>query len=422
MHGSIGLIKVLICILVLSINVSLGFTADSIKVGVAGPHSGSLASYGIPTARAAELVKNKYNENGGVLGKNIELITEDDQCDPTTATSIATQLVAEGIDVVLGHICSGATLAALEVYKNAPKVVLSPASTNTHLTQSGEYPNFFRTIAPDDEQVRLQVEFALDILNINKFAIVHDNSTYGKDLAEYAKTFLEADSRAVVVAYESITPGLSDYSNLVQIIEQSNAEATIYGGSHPEASKIITQIREMNMDTLFISGDAIKDDAFIAAAGDHAEGVYASAPTDMSNNSLYQLAVEEHIQAYGEDPGAFFAQAYAGAMVLLEAIVNAGSTDYAAVRNSLLNDFFITPLGRIRFDEKGDAIGVGFSIYKVIDSEFVEVYFKDMDKKCYADFDEDYDVDGEDLVEFGTTEKEVTLERLAEEFGRTDCI
>ena len=87
-----------------------------------------------------------------------------------------------------------------------------------------------------------------------------------------------------------------------------------------------------------------------------------------------QMAVEEHVQAYGEEPGAFFPQAYAATMALLNAIKNAGSTDQEAVSEALRSKFVLTPLGRISFDEKGDATGVGFSMYKVINGEFVEVY------------------------------------------------
>jgi branched-chain amino acid transport system substrate-binding protein len=265
-------------------------------------------------------------------------------------------------------------MAALETYKNAAIVVMSPASSNPELTQSGDYPSFFRTIAPDDDQARLIVDYALNILKVSKIAVLHDNQAYGKGLAELVKGFLDADTRASVVLYESITPGLMDYSNVVQNIDQSNAEAAIYCGYHPEASKIVTQMREMNMDTVFISDDAVKDDSFILAAGNNAEGVYASAPKDLSNNPMYQSAVEEHVQAYGEDPGPFFPQAYAATMALLNAIKNAGSTNQEAVSEALRSNFVETPLGRIRFDEKGDAIGVGFSMYKVINGEFVEVY------------------------------------------------
>ena len=353
--------------------VGIGTAADTIKLGVAGPHSGDLASYGIPTVKAAELVVKKINAKGGVMGKQVELLVEDDVCKPEIATNTATKLVSEGVDVVLGHICSGATKAALGIYKDANKIAMSPSATNPALTQSGDYPNFYRTIASDDAQAQLEVDFALNILKAKKIAVLHDKGDYGKGLAEFAKSFLEKDPRAKVVLFEGVTPGAVDYSAVVQKIKQSGADAVIFGGYHPEASKIVTQMRKKKMKTTFVSDDGVKDDTFIKVAGQYAEGVYATGPKDLSSNAMYNEAVEEHRKAYGEDPGAFYPQAYAATLALLNAIEKAGSTDYDALRKALQTNDVDTPLGKIRFDAKGDATGVGFSVYQVKNGKYVEV-------------------------------------------------
>ena len=351
----------------------LALAADTIKLGVAGPHSGDLASYGIPTIKAAELVVKDINAKGGVLGKQVELIVEDDVCKPEVATNTATKLVGDGVNVVLGHICSGATKAALGIYKDSKIVVMSPSATNPALTQSGDYPNFYRTIASDDAQARLEVDFALDILKVKKVAVLHDKGDYGKGLAEFAKKFLENDPRAEIVLYEGITPGAMDYSAVVQKIKRNGAEAVIFGGYHPEASKIVTQMRKKKMKTIFISDDGVKDDTFIKVAGVYAEGVYATGPKDVSSNPMAIAANEAHKAAYGEDPGAFFLNAYAAALALLNAIEQAGSTDYDAISNALKTKYVETPLGKIRFDDKGDATGVGFSMYRVKDGVYIEL-------------------------------------------------
>ncbi len=347
--------------------------ADTIKLGVAGPHSGDLASYGIPTVKAAELVVKNINAKGGVLGKKVELIVEDDVCKPEVAANTATKLVGAGVNVVLGHICSGATKAALGIYKDSKIVVMSPSATNPALTQSGNYPNFFRTIASDDAQAKLEVEFALNVLKVKRIAVLHDKGDYGKGLAEFAKGFLEKDPRAKVVLYEGITPGAVDYSAVVQKIKRKKAEAVIFGGYHPEASKIVTQMRKKKMKTYFISDDGVKDDTFIKVAKQYAEGVYATGPKDVSKNPLTIKARAEHVKAYGSDPGAFFENAYAAALALLNAIEKAGSTDYDAIVKALRTQYVDTPLGKIRFDERGDAIGVGFAMYRVKGGKYIEV-------------------------------------------------
>ena len=240
------------------------------------------------------------------------------------------------------------------------------------MTKSGDYPNFYRTIAADDEQGKLASDFVTTQLSAKKVAVLHDKGDYGKGLAEFAKAFLEADPRAEVVLYEGITPGAVDYSAVVQKIKRSEAEAVIFGGYHPEASKIVTAMRKKKMDTVFISDDGVKDDTFIKVAGKYAEGVYATGPKDVSDNPLAKKANEDHKKTYGQDPGAFFLNAYAATQALLNAIDKAGSTDYEAVAKALKTEYVETPLGKIKFDERGDAEGVGFSMYQVKNGVYVE--------------------------------------------------
>ena len=346
---------------------------DTIKLGVAGPHSGDLASYGIPTIKAAELVVKKVNAAGGVLGKKVELLVEDDVCKPEVATNTATKLISSKVDVVLGHICSGATKAAMGIYKDSKIIAMSPSATNPGLTQSGDYPNFFRTIASDDAQAKLEVDFALGVLKLKKIAVLHDKGDYGKGLAEFAKSFLEQDPRGEVVLYEGITPGAVDYSAVVSKVKRSGAEAVIFGGYHPEASKIVSQMRKKRMKTIFISDDGVKDDTFIKVAKKYAEGVYATGPMDVSSNPMAIAANEAHKKAYGTDPGAFFLNAYSAALALLNAIEQAGSTDYDAIAKALRTKDVATPLGNIHFDKRGDATGVGFSMYQVQNGVYVEL-------------------------------------------------
>ncbi|GAB1536661.1 branched-chain amino acid ABC transporter substrate-binding protein [Geovibrio sp. ADMFC3] len=349
-------------------------STEPIKIGVAGAHSGDLASYGLPTVNAVKLYVDEVNKNGGIDGRMVELYIEDDVCKPEVATNTASKLVSEKVVAVVGHICSGATKAALGIYKDAGILVISPSATNPELTQSGEYPNFLRTIAPDDAQARLEVDFALNTLNIKKFAVLHDKGDYGKGLAEFAKSFLEATGNGVeVVLYEGVTPGAVDYSAVVQKIGRSGAEAVIFGGYHPEASKIVTQMRKKQINIPFISDDGVKDDTFIKVAGEFAEGVYATGPVDTSSNPINIKAVEDHKAAYQADPGAFFINGYAATMALLNAIDKADSTDYDAVSKALRTEYVETPLGNISFDEKGDAIGVGFSMYQVQNGAYAEL-------------------------------------------------
>lgn len=343
----------------------------TIKLGVAGAHSGDLASYGLPSVNAAKLVVKKINANGGVLGQQVELLVEDDVCKPEVAGNTATKLVSDDVHVVMGHICSGATKAALGIYKEAGVVTMSPSTTNPDLTLSGDYPNFFRTIPHDAKQAQLQVQFATQTLNVKNVVILHDKGDYGKGQAELAKKHFE-EAGVDVLLFEGVTPGAVDYSAIVTKVEQQQPDLVVWGGYHPEASKIVTLMRKQRMDTLFMGADGVKDDTFIKVAGEYAEGVYATGPMDISSNPMAKTAKEEHQKEFGSDPGAFFDAAYAATQALLNAIEKAGSTDYDKVVHALRTEYVETPLGKISFDQNGDATGIGFSVYKVVNGQFVE--------------------------------------------------
>ncbi|BDQ35203.1 branched-chain amino acid ABC transporter substrate-binding protein [Pseudodesulfovibrio portus] len=341
-------------------------------LGVAGAHSGDLASYGLPSVNAAKLAAAKINAAGGVNGAMVEVVAQDDQCKPELATNAATKMLSDGVKIVLGHICSGATKAALPIYLDGKIVVMSPSATNPPLTQSGEYPNFFRTIAPDDAQAALEVDFAKS-LGLKKAAIIHDKGDYGKGFASFCKQFIDADADIEAVLFEGVTPGAVDYSAVVQKIKGSGADCVIFGGYHPEASKIVTGMRKKGLEIPFLSDDGVKDDTFIKVAGKYAEGVYATGPKDFSSNAIYQEAVAAHKAEFNADPGPFFPEAYSAALALLNAVQVAGSTDYDAVMNALRTSYVDTAVGKIKFDAKGDAEGVGFSVYQVKDGKYAEV-------------------------------------------------
>ena len=133
------------------------------------------------------------------------------------------------------------------------------------------------------------------------------------------------------------------------------------------------QMRKKDMDTILISDDGVKDDTFIKVAGEYAEGVYATGPKDTTKNPLAVEAQLRHKEKYGEDYGAFYLNAYAAVLALFNAVDKSGSTDYETVANALRTEYVATPLGIIKFDEKGDAIGVGFSVYQVQNGQYMEV-------------------------------------------------
>ncbi len=347
--------------------------ADSIKLGLAGAHSGDLAAYGLPTKEAAELVVAEINAKGGVNGKQVELKIMDDQCKPEVATNVATKLVSEGGNLVIGHICSGATKAALGIYKDAKVIAISPSATNPPLTKSGEYPNFYRTIAADDDQGVMAAVFATEKLQAKKVAILHDKGDYGKGFADYARDTIAKGGKAKVVMYEGIQPGAMDYSAVIQKLNREKADVLIFGGYHPEASKLLSLMIKRKIKVPFIGPDGLKGDGFLKIAGKDAEGVYATGPMDVSKLPMNVKAHADYKAKFGKEPGTFFDQAHAAVVAALNAVKVAGGTNYDALGKALKSSPVETSLGKIKFDAKGDAEGVGFSVYQVRNGAFAEV-------------------------------------------------
>lgn len=342
---------------------------DTLKIGVAGPHSGDLAPFGLPTVNAAELVVERINADGGVNGQLVELVIEDDQCTSDGAANTAAKLVSDGVAAIIGHICSGATGAAMEIYLESDLVAVSPSATNPGLAEND---NFFRTIAPDDAQAAQQAEFAINVLGVQSVAILHDKDDYGKGLADFTKGYLE-DAGIEIPVYEGVTVGAVDYSAVINLVDAADVDLVIFGGYHPEGSKLVIQMRERGIDVPFMSGDGIYGPAFIELAGEDGEGVYATGAQDTSANPLRQEYLQAHIDKYGEEPGAFFFEGVAATLALLNAIEVAGSTEYDAVTSALRSSMVDTPIGTIRFDDAGEATGIGFSVYQIQDGEYVEL-------------------------------------------------
>lgn len=345
-------------------------TATPIRIGVAGAHSGDLAPYGLPTINAVELVAAQYNANGGLLGAEIILAVEDDQCLPEVAANTAAKLVSDGVVAVIGHICSGATNTALPIYLDSEIVTISPSATNPGLA---DFENFFRTIAPDDAQAALQVEYVTETLGYTQIAVLHDRGDYGKGLADFAMAYLEETPGVEVVLYDGVTVGAVDYSAIINRVEAEGAEVVIWGGYHPEASKLVEQMRARGMDQTFIGADGIMGDAIINLIGEAADGVYATGPKDTGANPLAQQYRDLHIETYGTEPGDFFMEAVSAAIALFNAIEVAGTTDYESVMQALRTEYVDTPVGNISFDSSGNAIGVGFSVFQVQDDTYVQV-------------------------------------------------
>ena len=362
-----------LALLAVSLFAMPGFAGDTIKLGSAGVISGDLAPYGISAVRGVKMAIADINAKGGILGKQIELLVGDDVCKPEVAVNMATKLVSDGAQMIVGHVCSGSTIAANKIYKDAGLIIVSPASTNDDLTLTGEHPNFFRTISYDGAQATLMTAFAKNVLKAKKIALIHDKGDYGKGQMELARKNFEALGGVEIVLFEGVTTGAVDYSAVVQKIKRSKADLTMWGGYHSDASKLVQLLKKKRVNTKFFGGDGIIGDNFVSLAGKYSDGVYATGPNDTSSNPLYIELSARHQKEYGEAPGTFFHNGYACVQALANAANKAGSLDYDKMRAALFANKIDSPLGPIGFDKNGDVIGAGFSVYQVKNGKYTQV-------------------------------------------------
>ena len=222
--------------------------ADPIRIGVQGAHSGDLASYGVPSLNAAKIVIDEANAKGGVLGRKIELVSQDDQCKPELATNAATKLISDQVVAVMGPICSGPTNASLPLFESAKLISISPTATTPALTLEGAHPLFLRTVANDLAQAELTSSYILNVLKAKKVAYVHDNGEYGKGFATQNRNILEKGGVETVL-FEAITPDAVDFSPTIRKLRRVKPDVIVFGGYQPAASKLVQQMRRDRVKT-----------------------------------------------------------------------------------------------------------------------------------------------------------------------------
>ena len=272
---------------------------STIKIGYAGPMTGDYSAFGIDISNAGLLAAKDAEP---IDGFSFELLVEDTQGSGEGGASVANLYVADpDVVAIAGHTFSGSTAAAIPIYNQARRPMLSPSATRADLTQ-GDQDVFNRIPFTDDIQGTSAAKYLYNNLGIRKLAVMHDGDAYGKGLAEKVKdVFTELGGE--VVAFEAITPGETDYSAALTDIGSKGPEAIYYGGYYPEAAVIAGNMAVAGMgDVILFSDDGTFGASFIELAGPQAEGVFAASALPPSSPEKEAFDAEFEA-AYGEVPG-----------------------------------------------------------------------------------------------------------------------
>ncbi len=348
----------------MALGVGLSATAAEaeVTIGVALALSGPAAPYGEQERRGIEAAIEAINAAGGVNGEEIVAIYEDDAGDPRQAVQVANRLVEQGVVAVIGHTTSGPTIPAADIYAEEGIIMITPSATAVDITEMG-HDTIFRTCVRDDKQGEVAGNYIAEHFPDAAIAFVHDQTAYGKGLADATKAAVNA-AGIEEVAYEAITVGELDYSAVISRLKSAGVEVVYYGGLYNEAGLLLRQMRDQGLDAQFVSGDGLNAQDFWSIVGDASQGVLATLGTDPETNPAAQEVIAS-LQEQGIDPAGFVLYAYAAVQVWAAAAEKAGSTDPADVA-AALHDGTAYPsvLGELAYDEKGDRVTSDYVVYR----------------------------------------------------------
>ena len=335
--------------------VRLGFLVP--MVSEAGPVAQSMR-------RAAEMAVDDWTPK---LRRAIELHVKEDQFDPKQAVLTAEKLVQEGVWGVVGHFYSSSSVPASAVYHQAGIPLVTPTSTHPRLTSQG-FDNVFRVSGRDDQQATTAAEFVIAQLKPRRVAVIHDQTEYGRGLAEAFARVLERRAPRRVVLTETLSQGDKDFSAQVVRLKAVAADVVYFGGIFREAGHLVRQMRQAGMTTVFVSGDAVLDPEFIKLAGeDAATGIYLTFAPDPRLLPSAASLIRRYELRYGS-LGPYVLYAYDAVGVLLQAIQVAKPADNSIqelkkVLRAIRARPYAGALGTLRWDKNGDLATSPYAIY-----------------------------------------------------------
>jgi branched-chain amino acid transport system substrate-binding protein len=344
--------RCLITLAVVMLAAALGWPARAdILIGMAGPLTGKNAWFGEQMERGATLAVADLNAAGGVLGQQVQLLTADDFCDPEQAVAAAKKLVSDGVTFVVGHYCSGASIPASEVYEAAGVLMISPTSSNPMLTELGR-ANVFRVIYRDDAAGVVAGNYLADHWHNQKIAILHDDTTFGRGVAEETKKSL--NQRGVTEAiYQAYVPGKTSYGAEIDQLQASDIAVVFIGGYHTELGLMARLARDRGYQVQLVAAVSLASEDFGLIAGPAADGTLFVDVADPRGRTE-AAPVVERFRAAGFEPEGYTLLAYGAVQVWAQAVEKAGSLELDTMIAALRHHQFDTVVGPIRFDEKGD--------------------------------------------------------------------
>ncbi len=330
--------------------------SPTIKIGEFASLTGSEATFGQSSHQGTQLAVDAINAAGGVLGKPLELITEDDLSQAgQPAVAVRKLIASDSVVAVLGEVASSRSLEAAPICQEYKVPMISPASTNPRVTQVGDY--IFRVCFIDPFQGTVMADFALNTLHLKSVAVLSDvRSDYSLGLARFFKErFVSAGGR--IVADENYSGGDKDFSAQLTSIKAANPDGVFVPGYYTEVGLIALQSRQLGLSVPMFGGDGWESSSLVPIGGQALEGDYFSTHFSPDDSSpMVQSFVKAYTQRYGQIPDAMAALGYDSAFLLADAIKRAGGAEGSKLRDALAaTTNFPGVTGSITMDSHRDA-------------------------------------------------------------------
>ena len=337
-----------------------------VYIGASSPLTGPQAHIGKDNESGTRMAIEDANAKGIIIGGRkvrFELISEDDQADPKTATIVAQKLVDNKVNGVIGHLNSGTTIPASRIYNDNGIVQISPSATAVAYTAQG-FKTAFRVMANDAQQGRILGEYAAKNLGAKKIAIIDDQTGYGQGLADEFIKSAKANG-AQIVAHEFTTDKAYDFTAVLTAVKGKQPDLLFYAGMDPQAGPMAKQLKALALKLKFMMGDGGYTPQFIKLAGEAAEGSYASLPGVPLDKMPGGKEFEKRFVAKYQPIQLYAPYCYDAINVMIAAMQKADSVEPAKYLPALAAITYDGVTARIQFDEKGDLKGGAITVYQV---------------------------------------------------------
>lgn len=331
---------------------------NEILIGEYGSLTGSEATFGISSTNGLKLAVEEWNKNGGLLNKQIKLVTYDDQGKPSEAQTVVQRLIKnDNVIAVIGEVASSRSKAGAPICQQNKIPMVSPASTNPEVTAIGDY--IFRVCFIDPFQATVLTKFAINSLKVKKVAVLKDvKNAYSTGLADFFEKEFKA-AGGEIIEVQSYSAGDKDFKAQLTAIKSKNPEAIFIPGYYTDVGLIAIQAREIGITVPLFGGDGWESEKLTEGkAKDALEGCYFSTHVSTENpDPAVQGFIKKYKEKYNMMPDAMSFLSYDAGLILFDAIKRAGSTEPEKIKNELAKTKdFAGVTGKISINEQRNAV------------------------------------------------------------------